>query len=233
MRHGGSPTAHRRRHTTHGPTLARVTDPRRSLPSIDRVLTALDGLPHELLAACAREAVDAAREETTRGAAVDEEDVVADARQRVDRLRSNLLRPVLNATGVIVHTNLGRAPIGDDALATADEVARGYSNLEYRMDREHVARATSTPGHCSRAPVAPRRASSSTTTRPRSCSRSPRCARGREVVVSRGELVEIGGGFRVPEIMAESGCRLVEVGTTNRTRLDDYAARRAPTRRSS
>ncbi len=111
-----------------------MTDPRRSLPSVERVLAALEGLPHTLLVSSARDAVDAAREHAENGDAVDADGVVADAEQRVERLRSGLLRPALNATGVIVHTNLGRAPIGVDALAAASDVARGYSNLEYHMD---------------------------------------------------------------------------------------------------
>ena len=112
-------------------------DPRRALPGVDQVLAALSGLPHDLLVACARDSIAVARERVARGeqpedaAPVDE--VIADARRRVERLRDRLLRPVVNATGVIVHTNLGRAPIGDDALAAARAIGRGYSNLEYRM----------------------------------------------------------------------------------------------------
>ena len=132
---------------------------------------------------------------------------------------------MVNATGVIVHTNLGRAPLGRGALAAAAEVASGYSNLEYRLDDRQPRLAPRPRGRAARARVRRRgRASSSTTTRPRCCSSLGALARGREVIVSRGELVEIGGGFRVPEIMAESGCRLVEVGTTNRTRRADYEA---------
>jgi L-seryl-tRNA(Ser) seleniumtransferase len=199
-------------------------DSRRALPGVDQVLDALSGLPHELLVTCAREAIARARELTERGERVSVDDVIADARRRVDVIQARLLRPVINATGVIVHTNLGRAPIGDDALAATRAVGHGYSNLEYRMDQgrrgsrhEHagslLARACGAEGGL----VVNNNAAAVLLS-------LTALARGREVVVSRGELVEIGGGFRVPEIMAESGCRLIEVGTTNRTRRTDYEA---------
>ncbi len=163
-----------------------------------------------------------AREQPEDAASVDE--VIADARRRVERLRGRLLRPVVNATGVIVHTNLGRAPIGDDALAAARAIGRGYSNLEYRMDdgergsrHEHAGSLLARACGAEAGLVVNNNAAAVLLS-------LAALARGREVVVSRGELVEIGGGFRVPEIMAESGCRLVEVGTTNRTRPSDYAA---------
>jgi L-seryl-tRNA(Ser) seleniumtransferase len=203
-------------------------DPRRALPGVDQVLAALSGLPHDLLVACARDSIAAARERVTRGEQLEDaapvDEVVADARRRVDRLRGRLLRPVVNATGVIVHTNLGRAPIGDDALAAARAIGRGYSNLEYRMDdgergsrQEHAGSLLAQACGAEAGLVVNNNAAAVLLS-------LAALARGREVVVSRGELVEIGGGFRVPEIMAESGCRLVEVGTTNRTRRSDYAA---------
>ena len=203
-------------------------DPRRALPGVDQVLAALSGLPHELLVACARDAIAAARGRVSRGQqpddAVSVDEVIADARRRVELVRVRLLRPVVNATGVIVHTNLGRAPIGDDALAAARAIGRGYSNLEYRMDdgergsrHEHAGSLLARACGAEAGLVVNNNAAAVLLS-------LAALARGREVVVSRGELVEIGGGFRVPEIMAESGCRLVEVGTTNRTRRSDYAA---------
>jgi L-seryl-tRNA(Ser) seleniumtransferase len=200
-------------------------DARRTLPSIERVVQALhgiDALPHDLVAGCAREAVETAREGAEAGTAVTADDVIADARARVDAIRARLLRPVVNATGVLVHTNLGRAPIGADALAAADRVAAGYSNLEYRLDtgdrgsrHEHAGALLARACGAEAGLVVNNNAAAVLLA-------LAALARGREVVVSRGELVEIGGGFRVPEIMAESGCRLVEVGTTNRTRRADY-----------
>ncbi|HEX6312310.1 MAG TPA: L-seryl-tRNA(Sec) selenium transferase [Acidimicrobiia bacterium] len=207
-------------------------DLRRTLPSVERVLralgtppapTGLDPLPHGLLAACARDAVAAARERAEAGAVVAADDVVADARARADAVRASLLRPVVNATGVIVHTNLGRAPVGADALAAANRIASGFSNLEYRLDtgergsrHEHAGALLARACGAEAGLVVNNNAAAVLLA-------LAALARGREVVVSRGELVEIGGGFRVPEIMAESGCRLVEVGTTNRTRRSDYA----------
>ncbi|HZP29308.1 MAG TPA: L-seryl-tRNA(Sec) selenium transferase [Acidimicrobiia bacterium] len=203
-----------------------MTDPRRSLPAVDRVVAALgadtDAVPHALVVDCAREAVAAARAGIESGSATTPEAVAADARARLAALRAALLRPVVNATGVIVHTNLGRAPIASGALAAAAEVARGYSNLEYRMDtgdrgsrHDHAGALLARACGAEAGLVVNNNAAAVLL-----CLAA--LARNREVVVSRGELVEIGGGFRVPEIMSESGCRLVEVGTTNRTRRADY-----------
>ena len=199
------------------------TDPRRQVPKVDRVVDALDGLPHPLLVECARAAVDAARDAASGGADVTLDLVVADAQGRVDRLRDGLLHRVVNATGVIVHTNLGRAPMDPGSLAAAAEVATGYSNLEYRLDagtrgsrHEHAGTLLAQACGAEAGIVVNNNAAAVLLA-------LGALARGREVIVSRGELVEIGGGFRVPEIMAESRCRLIEVGTTNRTRLADYA----------
>ena len=197
-------------------------DPRRALPSVDRVAAQLDGLPHPLLVEVARDAVDAARAALDGGDVIDPDAVVADARTRVEQLRSARLRPVINATGVLLHTNLGRAPIGDNSLDAAVAVGRGYSNLEYRLEtgergsrHEHAGALLARASGAEAGLVVNNNAAAVLLS-------LAALARGREVVVSRGELVEIGGGFRVPEIMAESGCRLVEVGTTNRTRRADY-----------
>jgi len=202
-----------------------VNDPRRALPGVDRVLSAIAGLPHDLLAQCARDAVDAARDRAVSGETVDEGTVIADARNRVEARRRALLQPVVNATGVIVHTNLGRAPLSLDALDAVRDVASGYSNLEYRLPEgergsrhDHAGALLAQACGAEAGLVVNNNAAAVLL-----CLGA--LARGREVVVSRGELVEIGGGFRVPEIMAESGCVLIEVGTTNRTRVSDYAAR--------
>ena len=188
------------------------------------MLEELDGLPRGLLVHCAREALDAARRQIEAGAAVEPRQVVDDARRRVDQVRASLLRPLVNATGVLLHTNLGRAPIGDDALAAAARVARGYSNLEFRPE---TGRRGSRHDHAGSLLARAVGAEAGVVVNNNAAAvllSLGALARGRDVVVSRGELVEIGGGFRVPEIMAESGARLVEVGTTNRTRLADYAA---------
>ncbi len=185
-------------------------------------MAALDGLPHRLLADAARAAVDGARSDATRGRPVDPDAVVAAARARVDSVRRALLGRVVNATGVIVHTNLGRSPLPGDALAAAADVASGYSNLEYRLDE---GRRGSRHDHAGALLARACGAEAGLVVNNNAAAvllALSALARDREVVVSRGELVEIGGGFRIPDVMAESGARLVEVGTTNRTRRADY-----------
>jgi L-seryl-tRNA(Ser) seleniumtransferase len=204
-----------------------VTDPRRALPSVERVLAQLSGLPRTLLVRCAREAVDAARAASVAdGAPIAADAVARDAQQRVDALAARQLRPVINATGVLLHTNLGRAPVGDDALAAIAAVAGGYSNLEYRLETGQRGSRHDHAGHLLAQACGAEAGLVVNNNAAAVLLSLAALARGRDVLVSRGELVEIGGGFRVPEIMAESGARLVEVGTTNRTRLADYRAAR-------
>jgi L-seryl-tRNA(Ser) seleniumtransferase len=175
-----------------------------------------------LAVAVARAVVDEARLRVEAGEAVDGEAVLAEARRRAAEIGRSLLQPVVNATGVIVHTNLGRAPLGSAPLAEVAAVAGAYSNLEFRLDRgvrgsrqEHAGALLARACGAEAALVVNNNAAAVLLV-------LAALARGRDVVVSRGELVEIGGGFRVPDVMAESGARLVEVGTTNRTRLADY-----------
>jgi len=204
-----------------------VTDPRRALPSVERVLAELAGLPRALLVQCARGAIDEARAASVDGTAVDADAVIGDARRRVDALVGQQLRPVVNATGVLLHTNLGRAPLGDEALAAAAAVAGGYSNLEYRLETGRRGSRHDHAGHLLARACGAEAGLVVNNNAAAVLLSLAALARGRDVLVSRGELVEIGGGFRVPEIMAESGARLVEVGTTNRTRLADYRAARS------
>src|SRR6188474_2851694 len=154
--------------------------------------------------------------------AVDAIERGADARLRA-AMRPSLVR-VINATGVIVHTNLGRAPLSEAALARVSAVAGGYTNLEYDLARGArgrrdvhaealIARLTGAEA----AVVVNNNAAATMLL-------LAALAAGREVIISRGELVEIGGGFRVPDVMAQSGAILREVGTTNRTRAADYGA---------
>ena len=197
-------------------------DPRRALPSVERVLAAIDGLPRELLVDAARSAIDAARDAIAAGNASTEPDVIADAQARVDAQRTRLLQPVINATGVLLHTNLGRAPIGDEALAAAMAIGRGASNLELQLATGERGSRHDHAGTLLARAVGAEAGIVVNNNAAAVLLALGALARDREVVVSRGELVEIGGGFRVPEIMAESGCALVEVGTTNRTRRADY-----------
>ena len=193
-----------------------------------KVLAELSGLPHGLAVAVARSVVDEARARAEAGEAVEEPAVLAEARRRSAEIGRSLLQPVINATGVIVHTNLGRAPLGAAALAAVAEVTAGYSNLEFRLDRgtrgsrqEHAGSLLARACGAEAALVVNNNAAAVLLV-------LAALARSREVIVSRGELVEIGGGFRVPDVMAESGARLVEVGTTNRTRRADYERALSP-----
>jgi L-seryl-tRNA(Ser) seleniumtransferase len=133
------------------------------------------------------------------------------------------LRRVINATGVVLHTNLGRAPLADEAVRAAVGVA-GYSTLEWDPETgERGSRHSHVVDHL-RALTGAEDACVVNTNAGAVLLALVALASGREVVVSRGQLVEIGGGFRIPEVLEASGCRLVEVGTTNRTRIADYAA---------
>jgi L-seryl-tRNA(Ser) seleniumtransferase len=143
-------------------------------------------------------------------------------RAELDATRTASLRRVLNATGVIVHTNLGRAPLAAEALAQVVEAARGYSNLELDLRegsrgsrQDHVAALLRRLTGAEAALVVNNNAAALLLA-------LAALAEGREVIVSRGELIEIGDGFRIPDVLLRSGARLVEVGTTNRTRARDY-----------
>jgi L-seryl-tRNA(Ser) seleniumtransferase len=194
-------------------------DPRRQLPSVERVISALPvEVPHAIRVALAREAIDAAR---VGGGSAD--DVMRAASAGAAAFSLTQLGPVINATGVLLHTNLGRAPLGAAAGAAAVAAAGGYTNLEYRLGEgvrgsrhEHAGALLAAACGAEAGIVVNNNAAAVLLVL--AC-----LARGREVVVSRGELVEIGGGFRIPEILAETGAHLVEVGTTNRTRVADYA----------
>jgi L-seryl-tRNA(Ser) seleniumtransferase len=143
----------------------------------------------------------------------------------VERAASTLapsLRPVINATGVIIHTNLGRAPLSDDALAAMAAVGRGYSNLEFDLkEGERGSRFVHLETLLCRLTGAEAAIAVNNNASALLLALSA-LAQGRQVIVSRGQLVEVGGGFRIPDVMRQSGARLVEVGTTNRTYLHDY-----------
>jgi len=204
-------------------------DPRRALPSVQSVLELsgvrqlLEQAPRDLLVGAVRDAIEMARRQPARTPRAPDEWRAAVSAALALRERPSL-RPVLNATGVVLHTNLGRAPLSQAALDAIASVAAGYSNLEY--DLEQGARG-SRYAHCvallreltgaEDALVVNNGAAALVVT-------LNTLATGRDAIVSRGELVEIGGSFRVPDIMAKSGARLVEVGTTNRTHLSDYTA---------
>jgi L-seryl-tRNA(Ser) seleniumtransferase len=207
-------------------------NPFRSLPAVSAVLElpairSLEPLHgHAVVAEAIRVELDLLRDRIKAGATLDGElavdAVAARVSTRVTTASANLLRPVINATGIVLHTNLGRAPLTQAAAQAAYQAACGYLNLELdlvtgkRSSRQDPIREVLCPllgcesatavNNCAAATVITLRA----------------LAAGKEVIVSRGQLVEIGGSFRVPEIMAVSGATLREVGTTNITRIEDY-----------
>jgi L-seryl-tRNA(Ser) seleniumtransferase len=201
-----------------------MNDRRRQLPSVDRLLhqpavqELLHIAPRGAVVAAVRESLDAAR--TRRAGPPERWD--EDIRERLIRRTGAGLRPVLNATGVVLHTNLGRAPLADGAIQAMTSVAGGYSNLEF--DLSSGIRG-SRSDHC-RAPLRAATGAEDGLVVNNAAGALllalNTLAQGREVLISRGELIEIGGSFRIPDILAKSGARLREVGSTNRTHLDDY-----------
>ncbi len=150
--------------------------------------------------------------------------LIDDAVQRIEEsIRPTLMR-VVNATGVILHTNLGRAPLSEDARKAMIDASTSYSNLEYDLAAgERGSRYTHAEELLKRLTGA--EAALVVNNNAAAVMFILRAfAEGREVIISRGQLVEIGGGFRVPDVLRQSGARMVEVGTTNRTRLDDYVS---------
>jgi L-seryl-tRNA(Ser) seleniumtransferase len=196
----------------------------RALPKVDRIAAALsEEGPPSVVTDAARRAINKARELALTGNDVPDETQVVDAARRLlaERERS-LLRPVINATGVLIHTNLGRVPLGERQLRAVAEIAGGYSNLEYELG---AGQRGSRYSHAHELLTAVTGAESALVVNNNAAAvllvLSALCG-GREVIISRGELIEIGGEFRLPDVMAASGARLVEVGTTNRTHIGDY-----------
>ncbi len=207
----------------------------RAIPSIEhlRQRPAVRALEAEFGAAATldalREAADAARKALASGSADASGAAIAarieaHAGAALARAFRPSLQPVINATGVVVHTNLGRAPLAASAIARIAEVARGYSALEYDLDRGARGRRDIHAEALLRRVTGAEAAVVVNNNAAATLLVLAALASGREVIVSRGELVEIGGGFRVPDVMAQSGAVLREVGTTNKTRASDYAA---------
>ncbi len=198
----------------------------RALPKIDALLAEpslqplLGAHPRARALAALRTAVSALR---TRWLAGDTRPLEpAEVQAALTALTTPLLRPVFNATGVVLHTNLGRAPLAPKAIERVRQIAEGYSNLEFDLEEgdrgsryDPVVPLLCELTGAEAAVVVNNNAAAVLLV-------LSTLAAGKEAIVSRGELVEIGGGFRVPEVMAQSGARLIEVGTTNRTRLSDY-----------
>lgn len=201
-----------------------MTDPRRALPPVDRLLreegfvSLLEHHPRSLVVTALRELLETVRHGSA-GAPADWSAAVAEA---LARESVGSLRPVINATGVVLHTNLGRAPLAAPAIAAAVGAA-GYGTLEFDLAsgergsrQDHVAEALAVLTGAPAGLVVNNAAGALVLA-------LSTLATGREVIISRGELIEIGGSFRIPDILARSGAILREVGTTNRTHLADYA----------
>jgi L-seryl-tRNA(Ser) seleniumtransferase len=189
----------------------------RDLPSVDELARGVDD---PLAVDAARSVVEQAREEIRAG--IDPGDLSARLAGELRAMRRPSLRRVLNATGVIIHTNLGRAPLAEEAIARVVETASGYSNLELDLSagargsrQDHVAALLRRLTGAEASLVVNNNAAAVLLA-------LAALGEGREVVVSRGELIEIGDGFRIPDVLTRSGARLVEVGSTNRTRAKDY-----------
>jgi L-seryl-tRNA(Ser) seleniumtransferase len=194
----------------------------RDLPSVDRLLAdeRVAGEPHDLAVAAARRVLERAREEIRAGG--EPGSLVEAVLEELASVRRPSLRRVVNATGILVHTNLGRAPLAGAALERIVEVGSGYSNLEYDLEagargsrQDHLGALLGELTGAEAALVVNNNAAAVLLA-------LAALAEGRDVLVSRGELIEIGDGFRIPDVLARSGARLVEVGTTNRTRAVDY-----------
>jgi L-seryl-tRNA(Ser) seleniumtransferase len=198
----------------------------RQLPSVDEILGRLSALqsqfPRELIVAEIRRALDESRQSLRAGGEAG--NVENRARQALVRLSKPSLRSVINATGVVLHTNLGRAPLG------AQELTGGYSNLEYDLASGKRGKRDTHAGALLEALLG-RPAIVVNNNAAAVYLALHELAAGFEAIVSRGELIEIGDGFRIPEIMQRSGAILREVGTTNRTSIDDYRAAISPNTR--
>jgi L-seryl-tRNA(Ser) seleniumtransferase len=202
----------------------------RGLPSVERLASAVEGVPRSAAVVASRRELEVQRSRIRAGedADTDFDRLVDAATRRGTELAAGSLRPVINATGVILHTNLGRAPLAPQAAQAAAQIGAGYSNLE--LDVESGDRGGR---HAHLEPLLRELSGAEAAVAVNNNAAAvllalAAVARGREVVIGRGQLVEIGGSFRIPEILEQSGARLVEVGTTNRTRVADYAGAVGP-----
>ena len=204
----------------------------RQIPAVDELLNRqslreLEGrVGHQVVVEVARKVLQSLRDEISRGSLANvsverlEEEILTEA----EAVTGPSLQPVINATGVILHTNLGRAPLAPEALAHLVQAAEGYSNLEYDLERGERGRRDVHTDRLFGRLLGAERALVVNNNAAAVFLALNTLAEGSEVIVSRGELIEIGGSFRIPDVCAKSGAVLREVGTTNRTRASDYAA---------
>lgn len=202
----------------------------RNIPAVDKILKNEDikllssKCSYVLIRELVREVLDNYRRKIKEGliADINEEDIIDEIKSKLQSYKKYSLRPVINATGVVIHTNLGRSLLPDEAIKHVIEISSSYSNLEYDLEEgkrgkryTHIVDAIKKVVNVESAIVVNNNAGAVFL-----CLNT--LAKDREVIVSRGELVEIGGSFRIPDVMANSGAILREVGTTNKTRISDY-----------
>jgi L-seryl-tRNA(Ser) seleniumtransferase len=217
-------------------TITNVAEPSeqlRAIPSVDRVLgtdlarSALIRFERNYVTASVRAVLDEIRQQLSSGAAgaaPSPEKVMQLAVARMEAQQPSTLRRVINATGVVLHTNLGRALLAEPAVRAAVQAASGAVNLEYDLERGERGERDAHVAEDLRALTGAEAATVVNNNAAAVLLALNTLADGREVIVSRGELIEIGGSFRIPDVMAKSGAQLREIGTTNRTHLQDYAA---------
>jgi L-seryl-tRNA(Ser) seleniumtransferase len=196
----------------------------RAIPAVDKILQLLGetGLPAPVVVDAVRKHLQTLR---SRKSIPGADAIVADIRSSLERLRASRIMPVINATGVLVHTNLGRAPLGADSLRALTEIGANYSTLEYSLvdgtrgtRGAYLEHALAILCGADAATVVNNNAAALVLILESFCR-----AEASEVIISRGELLQIGGGFRIPEILEARGARLREVGTTNQTSVSDYS----------
>jgi L-seryl-tRNA(Ser) seleniumtransferase len=208
---------------------------RRQIPAVSTILDALShrGLPRPFVVEIVRRKLSDIRAASN---VPKFESIVAGIRRSLDELRASRLQPVVNGTGVVIHTNFGRAPLASEAIRALHEIGSGYSNLEYDLATGERGRrgayieaalalvceseAATTVNNCAAAMIL---IVHHFTQRKLDCFKQSSSRRRSEVIISRGELVQIGGGFRIGEILEASGAKLREVGATNKTTLEDYS----------
>ncbi len=195
----------------------------REIPKISKIIEMFrDSYPEEYVKRAAREVTERYRREIKEGRRKDLKDIYRDIREKIEELMKPSLRRVINATGVVINTNLGRVPLPAEVLEFVEEIGKGYSNLEFNLESgdrgsriSHIEDYLKELTGAESAFVVNNNAGAVYLI-------LNTLSSGKEVLISRGELVEIGGSFRIPDIMRAAGAILKEVGTTNRTRISDY-----------
>jgi L-seryl-tRNA(Ser) seleniumtransferase len=201
----------------------------RKIPGVDKLLVNAylqklsDEFGEDLIKFCIRQELADMREDILAGGSAKfTVEIISSIENRVKKIANSSLKPMFNCAGIAIHTNLGRAPFSDNMIAEISKVLSGYSNLEFNLEtgrrgqrNEHISGLLRYVTKAEDAVVVNNNAAAVMLVLKNLCA-------GKEAIISRGELVEIGGSFRIPEVMAASGAKMVEVGATNRTRISDY-----------